>query len=134
MSPASTDSNPFGYSAPVWRLFNQAPQAGRFAPDTAGVVAGEARSNADQAVLRIELRLAGGRVEEARFLVHGCPTSIAVGAWLAQWSRGRTAAGLRALTARELREMLEIPDDRAHCVLLGEDAMRNALEKLDDER
>ncbi|MBL6751306.1 MAG: iron-sulfur cluster assembly scaffold protein [Nevskia sp.] len=130
MAQPSTDANPFGYSEAVWRLFNQAPRAGAFAPGTAGVVAGTAQSNAAHAVLRIELQLAGGRVADSRFRAYGCPTTIAVGAWLAGWSLGRTVAELRALGAADLRAALEFSDDRAHCGLLGEDALRNALEKL----
>lgn len=130
MAQASTEANPFGYSEPVWRLFNLAPQAGAFASGTAGVIRGEVQSNAAHAVLRIELRLAGGRAEDARFLAYGCPTTIAAGAWLAQWSRGREIAELAALGAAQVRAALEIPEERAHCALLAEDALRAALEKL----
>lgn len=125
---AALDANPFGYPAPIWRLFNQAPQAGEFAPGTAGVATGEAGSKADRSVLRLQLRLAGGKVADSRFRAYGCPVSIAVGAWLAQWSLGKTPAQLRELRAADLRAALEIPDDRAHCALLGEDALRAALE------
>jgi NifU-like protein involved in Fe-S cluster formation len=123
----STDTNPFGYAEPIWALFIQPPQVGEFPPDTPGVVTGEAGSKAARSVLRLQLRLEGGRVADARFRAYGCPSSIAVGGWIARWSRGKPVEELRALRAATLRQALEIPDDRAHCALLGEDAIRAAL-------
>lgn len=122
-----TDSNPFGYAEPIWALFTHPPQVGEFPPGTPGVVSGEAGSKAARSVLRLQLRLEGGRVADARFRAYGCPSSIAVGGWIAQWSRGKSVEELRALRAADLRQALEIPDDRAHCALLGEDAVRAAL-------
>jgi NifU-like protein involved in Fe-S cluster formation len=130
MAPYSL-ANPFEYGSKIWDLFNEAPRAGRFAAGTPGVVSGQAGTPAARSVLRIELQFAGGRVVDARFGAYGCPTSIAVGAWITGEAIGRTAAELRSIDAALLRATLEIPDDRAHCALLGEDALRAALTELD---
>ncbi len=122
-----TEANPFGYAEPVWRLFSHPPHAGEFDPGTPGVVSGEAGSKAARSVLRLQLRFAGGRVADARFKAYGCPSSIAVGAWIAGWSLGKTPAELATLRAAGLRQALEIAEDRAHCALLGEDALQAAL-------
>lgn len=119
--------NPYGYAEPIWRHFAQPRHAGSFAPGTAGLVRGEAGSPAVRSLLRIELRFEAGRVAEARFKAYGCPTSIAVGDWIADWAVGRDVAALRGLDAAQLRATLEIPEDRAHCALMGEDALRAAL-------
>lgn len=124
-SPLPED--PFGYAPPIWSLFNRRPRAGRFPPDVRGVRRGQAGTPAARSVLRIELRFEADRVVDALFGAYGCPTSIAVGAWLAENAIGRSAAELRQITAARLRDALEIPDDRAHCALLGEDALRAAL-------
>jgi NifU-like protein involved in Fe-S cluster formation len=126
----STEANPFGYAETIWRLFQETPHAGAFAPGTPGVVSGEAGSKAARSVLRLELRFEQGKVTDARFRAYGCPNSIAVGAWIAGWSRGKSPAELAGLRAADLRQALEIPDDRAHCALLGEDALHAALAQL----
>ena len=126
----ATELNPFGYAEPIWRLFQQTPHAGEFAPGTPGVVSGEAGSKAARSVLRLQLRFEGGRVADVRFKAYGCPSSIAVGAWIVDWSLGKTAAELATLRAAALRQALEIADDRAHCALLGEDALHAALAAL----
>jgi len=131
--PLVEDSNPFAYPAPVWTLFRSAPRAGGFAPGTPGVVTGEAQSNAARSRLRLQLRFERGRVADARFRAYGCPTSIAVGAWLAGWAIGKDVRELAGLSAARLRKELEIPDHRAHCALLGEDALRAVLDRLPED-
>jgi NifU-like protein involved in Fe-S cluster formation len=115
--------NPFGYSEPVWRLFTQAPRAGELeGPDTR---TGRAETRANRSRLRLQARMSGGRVADARFQAYGCPTAIAVGAWLAERAIGRSLAELGAIGAGEIRQALEIPEDRLHCALLGEDALKS---------
>ncbi len=128
----ATQANPFGYPPPVWQRFNAPARAGRFAMDTPGVVTGSAGSPAAHSRLQLQLRVADGRVADARFLAYGCPTSIAVGAWLAEWALGKTPAELRGLSLSELRATLEIADDRAHCAVMGEDAVRALLAQYED--
>ncbi|WP_169740698.1 iron-sulfur cluster assembly scaffold protein [Nevskia soli] len=121
------ETNPFGYAEPIWERFTHPRHVGEFPAGTPGVVTGEAGSKAARSVLRLQLRFEGGRVADVRFRAYGCPSSIAVGAWIVEWSLGKTPAELAALRAAELRQALEIADDRAHCALLGEDALRAAL-------
>jgi NifU-like protein involved in Fe-S cluster formation len=121
-------ANAFGYSAPIWQRFSVPARAGRFPAATAGVViSGQAGTPAARSVLRLQLQFVDDRVADARFQAYGCPTSIAVGAWLAEWVIGKSPAELRGLTLRELREVLEIADDRAHCAVMGEDALLASL-------
>lgn len=123
-------NNPDGYAAPVWRLFRSAPRSGRFPPGTPGVVSAQAGTRAARSVLRLEFLLKDHRVADARFQAYGCPSSIAVGAWIADWAIGRSAAELGTLSAAELRAALEMSDDRAHCALMGEDCLRAALTRF----
>lgn len=124
--------NPFGYSAEIWRLFREAPRAGRFDPVTPGLIVGEAGTPAASGRLRIELLLRDGRVADARFQAYGCPTTIAVGAFVAEAAVGRAVNELGGVTAVWLRAELEIPDARAHCALMGEDAVRAAIQRIQD--
>lgn len=125
--------NPQGYSAPVWRLFNETPLAGDFAAGTPGVVFAEARTPAAHSVLRLALRREDDRIVDARFRAYGCPATIAVGAWIAQWSVGRSLSGLTDLRAADLLRALEIPQDRAHCALLGEDVLKALFAEVEGD-
>lgn len=114
--------NPFGYSDAVWRRFRETPRAGVLDD---GAMAGAATTPASRARLRLQVRLERGRVADARFQAYGCPTTIAVGAWLAERAVGRSLEELAAIRAAEIRQALEIPEERLHCALLGEDAVKS---------
>ena len=120
-------SNPFGYSEPVWRLFREAPRAGSL--DGPGVLTVEAATPAARSHLRLQVKMSGSRIDDARFQAYGCPTTIAVGAWLAERVPGRDLQELARIDAKMIREALEIPEDRTHCALVGEDAVKSLLSR-----
>lgn len=113
--------NPFGYSAPVWQLFRETPRAGRWDD---GTVSAAATTPASRSSLRLQVKMTGSRIDDARFQAYGCPTSVAVGAWVAGRVVGREVRELAGIDAKTIREALEIPEDRTHCALLGEDLVR----------
>lgn len=131
--PDEAAGNPYGYGPEIWRLFRETPNAGRFPEAAPQVISAEAGTPAARSVLRLALRLDGDRVAEARFLANGCPTTIAVGAYVAGWAQGKALTDLTALKAPALRAALEIPEDRAHCALLGEDALRAVFARHKEE-
>lgn len=114
--------NPFEYPPEVWRLFRETPRAGTLEGPAA---TGTATTRAGSGRLRLQVRLDGPRVSDARFQAYGCPTTIAVGAWLAERTVGRSLSDLAALRAADIRQALEIPEDRLHCALMGEDAIKS---------
>ncbi|AXQ29889.1 aminotransferase class V-fold PLP-dependent enzyme [Solimonas sp. K1W22B-7] len=118
-APVAPPHNAHGYSAPVWAAF-AAPVHAATLPD--GALAGTAGSPAGALRLRLQADLEQGRIARAAFQAYGCPVTIAVGEWLAAWLEGRRPEELR-LSAGDLSSVLEISDDKAHCGLLGEDAV-----------
>lgn len=116
-------NNSLGYPDEVWRLFTQTPRAGRcdVGPD---VRTAEAATQAGKFRLRLDCRVEQGHIADSRFQAYGCPYTIAVGAWLANWCVNRPCTELREAPVAELRAALEIPEDRAHCWLLAQDVLR----------
>ncbi len=121
--------NPLEYPAEVWRLFRGTPRAGRLESGS-GVLSAEAGTAASRFRLRLDCRIERGRVADSRFLAHGCPYTIAVGAWLAGWCLGRQQTELAAPPIAELWAVLEIPEDRAHCGLMAQDVLRAIAAQL----
>lgn len=120
--------NVYGYAAPIWSRFARPAHAGALSGD--GVVRAEAGSPAARSVLRLAARVAGGRILEARFQAYGCPTAIAVGEWAAAWLEEQGAVASVVPGAAQIRARLEIPEDRAHCALMGEDVLRALLQQV----
>jgi NifU-like protein involved in Fe-S cluster formation len=121
----TTDHNVYGYPPPVWARFAAPRHAGRL--DGPGVQAAEAGSPATSARLRLQLRWEQGRVADCRFLARGCPVTLAVGEWLCERLAGASGAELAAIGAAQIRQALEIPEDKAHCALMGEDVLRSLM-------
>jgi NifU-like protein involved in Fe-S cluster formation len=111
--------NPLGYPAAVWRLFRETPRAGRL-PSGPAVEAG---TPAAPFRLRVQVRIQDERIVDAAFQAHGCPYTVATGAWLAGWLVGRPIADCARPPIAELRAELEIPEDRAHCWLMAQDLL-----------
>lgn len=119
-------NNALGYPDVVWRLFRETPRAGRI----------ESSVVADAAVpgsgfrLHLEVQTDGKRIADARFLAHGCPYTIATGAWLAETLIGLPVTALADPPIAALRAALEIPEDRAHCWLMAQDVLRDLHRQL----
>ncbi len=106
---------------PVMVWFRAAPRAGELPPG-ADVHAVEARSPADGAVLRLCARVAGGCLQAVRFRAHGCPATIACGAWLAEQLEGQPVTVLHQVSAMRISEALQLPATRRHSAVLAETA------------
>lgn len=119
-------NNIFDYSPGVWSRFRQTPHAGRYVEGEAGVVSSQAGSVAARSLLRLQVRR---EPMQARFQAYGCPTAIAVGEWLCEQIETRGLAALAGLKAPDIRQALEISEDRIHCALMGEDVLKALLQQ-----
>lgn len=99
---------------------------------SAPTVRGESNNPVCGDRLTLTLRLDGGVIVEARFLVEGCPPSIAAGSVLTGMLIGISAADAGRLTPRQVTDALEsLPRNKEHCAVLAIDALRMALRGLD---
>jgi len=80
--------------------------------------------------LKLALRLAGGRVVEARFRASGCVGVIAASSAATELIRGRTIAEAAACTSRAIADSLGgLPPAKRHGADLAETAIRKALQE-----
>lgn len=63
-------------------------------------------------VTRIDVRVAGDRIVEARFKVFGCSAAIASASLVAEWLDGASLDEARALTASRVVEALQLVQER----------------------
>jgi NifU-like protein involved in Fe-S cluster formation len=117
------------YSEAVWALFEAAPRSGRPASD--GWVQAEARERLSGTWVRVYLRTAGGRVDDVRYEVRGCPHTVAATAWVAREWVGVDCASAR-MDARGLLAELAAPVTKLGRLLVVEAAYREALRAARD--
>jgi nitrogen fixation NifU-like protein len=78
-------------------------------------------------VTRLDVRVSGNRVVEARFRVFGCNAAIASASLVAEWLEGATLAEARALTIERVTETLQLAHEREHVARRAIEAARQAL-------
>src|SRR3546814_18229655 len=72
----------------------------------------EAGRGAVRASLRLQVKMDGPRVGQARFQAYGCPSAIAVGEWLAEQLEQQSPSTWAAIDAATIRTVLEISEDK----------------------
>ena len=84
------------------------------------------------AFLILFLRVADGRITEAKYHTVGCGPTIACGSMLSELVLGRSIAECRELTSEDLIEALDgVPPDKLHWLAIAIAAMRDALSHWD---
>jgi nitrogen fixation NifU-like protein len=86
-------------------------------------------------VLKLALKVVGGRIEEIRFLAQGCVPTLACGSLLTELLQGRTIAEARQLRREELIKAIGgLPKTSVHASHLAMAALNAALKKLEARR
>jgi len=91
--------------------------------DVVTACAGDREQGAE---VRLQLRVADGRVADARFQAFGCPHFLAAASWLTDRLRGAGPVQLEAWDWREAAAALEVPAAKYGRLLTLQDAVRAA--------
>lgn len=113
------------YGREVRRRMASLAGAGSLAPGP-DVVSGRAGDREQGAQVELQLRVAGGRVAEARFRAFGCPHLIAAASWLTEHLAGASRDDLGRWDWREAAAALEVPPAKFGRLLTVQDAVRDA--------
>lgn len=117
------------YSVAVLDHFKNPRNAGELPGATATV---EVTNPVCGDILRLSVRIAEGRIAEARFLCRGCVTAIASSSLLTELLRGRTSGEARSITAEQISESLGgLPTATFHGAQLAADAVVSVLSEVD---
>ncbi|MGH9498411.1 MAG: iron-sulfur cluster assembly scaffold protein [Terriglobales bacterium] len=116
------------YSAQVLDHFQNPRNSGAVAnPDAVAQLENPACGD----VLKLSLRITGGRIAEIRFLAKGCVPAIACGSALTELVQGRTLESARALRREELVDAVGgVPEASSHASRLAMDALAKALSEI----
>ena len=78
-------------------------------------------------VMRLQLRVKDGVIEEAKFKTFGCGSAIASSSLATEWVKGRTVDEALTIKNTEIVAELSLPPVKIHCSVLAEDAIKAAL-------
>ena len=85
-------------------------------------------------VMRLQIKVSGGVIEDAKFKTYGCGSAIASSSLLTEWVKGRTLDEAAAIKNTEIAQELSLPPVKIHCSVLAEDAIKAAVANYRDKK
>lgn len=90
---------------------------------------GEVGNPACGDMMRLYLKIDGGKVVDAKFRTFGCGAAIASSSMLTEMIKGKTVDEARAISNQHVADALDgLPAVKIHCSVMAEQAVQSALD------
>lgn len=78
-------------------------------------------------VMKLQIKVEGGIIIDAKFKTYGCGSAIASSSLVTEWVKGRTLDQAAEIKNSEIANELALPPVKIHCSILAEDAIKAAV-------
>lgn len=90
---------------------------------------GEVGNPACGDMMRLYLKIDGGKVVDAKFRTFGCGAAIASSSMLTEMIKGKSVDEARAITNQHVADALDgLPAVKIHCSVMAEQAVKSAID------
>jgi nitrogen fixation NifU-like protein len=120
------------YGPKVLDHYENPRNVGVFDKDDTTVGTGMVGAPACGDVMRLQIKVRDGVIEDAKFKTYGCGSAIAASSLLTEWVKGKTLDEASAIKNIEIVEELELPPVKIHCSVLAEDCIKAAIKDYVD--
>jgi nitrogen fixation NifU-like protein len=79
-------------------------------------------------VMKLQIRVEDGIIQDAKFKTYGCGSAIASSSLVTEWVKGKTLEQAGSIKNSDIAEHLALPPVKIHCSILAEDAIKAAIE------
>jgi nitrogen fixation protein NifU and related proteins len=79
-------------------------------------------------VMKLQIKVLGGIITDAKFKTYGCGSAIASSSLVTEWVKGKTLDEAGTIKNSDIAEELVLPPVKIHCSILAEDAIKAAIE------
>jgi nitrogen fixation NifU-like protein len=79
-------------------------------------------------VMKLQIRVEDGIIQDAKFKTYGCGSAIASSSLVTEWVKGKTLEQAGSIKNSQIAEELALPPVKIHCSILAEDAIKAAIE------
>ena len=79
-------------------------------------------------VMKLQIKVVDGIIQDARFKTYGCGSAIASSSLITEMVKGMTLDNASQIKNSEIAEELALPPVKIHCSILAEDAIKAAVE------
>ncbi|WP_414039453.1 Fe-S cluster assembly scaffold IscU [Acidithiobacillus sp. M4-SHS-6] len=115
------------YSEKVLDHYQHPRNVGKLNTNASDVGTGMVGAPACGDVLRLQIKVSGNRIVDARFKTYGCGSAIASSSLVTEWLLGKTLEEASRIKNRDIAQELELPPVKIHCSVLAEDAIKAAI-------
>ena len=85
-------------------------------------------------VMKLQIKVKDGVIDDAKFKTYGCGSAIASSSLVTEWVKGKTLEQAKEIKNTEIVEELALPPVKIHCSVLAEDAIRSAIADYQGKR
>ncbi len=78
-------------------------------------------------VMKLQIKVEGGVITDAKFKTFGCGSAIASSSLVTEWVKGMSIDKAMELKNSQIAEELNLPPVKIHCSVLAEDAIKAAI-------
>jgi nitrogen fixation NifU-like protein len=122
------------YSEKVIDHYENPRNVGVFDPKEKNVGTGMVGAPACGDVMRLQIQVEDGVIQDAKFKTYGCGSAIASSSLLTEWVKGKTLEQASQIKNTDIAEELALPPVKIHCSVLAEDAIKAAIADLESKQ
>lgn len=115
------------YSDKVIDHYENPRNVGSFAKDEAGVGTGMVGAPACGDVMKLQIKVVDGIIQDAKFKTYGCGSAIASSSLVTELVKGMSIDQAAAIKNSDIATELALPPVKIHCSILAEDAIKAAV-------
>jgi nitrogen fixation NifU-like protein len=78
-------------------------------------------------VMKLQIKVVDGIIQDAKFKTYGCGSAIASSSLVTEWVKGKTLDAAMEIKNSQIAEELALPPVKIHCSILAEDAIKAAV-------
>jgi len=78
-------------------------------------------------VMKLQLKVNDGVIEDAKFKTFGCGSAIASSSLATEWLKGKSIDDALKIKNTDIVQELSLPPVKIHCSVLAEDAIKAAI-------
>jgi nitrogen fixation protein NifU and related proteins len=116
------------YSDKVIDHYENPRNVGKMDAADANVGTGMVGAPACGDVMKLQIRVEDGIIQDAKFKTYGCGSAIASSSLVTEWVKGKTLDEAGSIKNSQIAEELALPPVKIHCSILAEDAIKAAIE------
>ena len=115
------------YSDKVIDHYENPRNVGSLDKDDDGVGTGIVGAPACGDVMKLQIKVEGDVITDAKFKTYGCGSAIASSSLVTEWVKGMKIDDAMQIKNSQIAEELSLPPVKIHCSVLAEDAIKAAI-------